>query len=728
MAITFDRETKTFFLDGKNVTYAFYINEIGYPVHLYYGAAIGHDSLLYTCASGTCSFHATPPEFDDPTCWKYSYGDYPPELAFFGTSDYREPCVTVQNEAGDFLTELLYTGHTVLESKPPIGGMPSLSGGETLVLHLSDYASDFAADLYYTVYEDADVVARRIVYRNHGRKTVVLRRAYSFSLGLPRGDYEVMSLYGGWARERQIDRVPMHHGVYSIDSKRGSSSAVLNPFIGILTPGATERSGEVYGISLVYSSSFVLKVQGLMSGETLVTGGINDFNFSWKLDAGESFETPEIVLAFSDEGIGGMSRTLHDAYRNHLINPRYVYASRPIVINNWEATYFDFSNEKLMGIVDAVAGTGIDTFVLDDGWFGTRNSSMCALGDWFVNEQKLEGGIDTIIDYVHDKGMRFGLWFEPEMISEDSDLYRAHPDYAIRVPDRKPSHSRHQLVLDLTRPEVRDSVVTAVNGMLHAHRIEYVKWDSNRNLTEFYSPSLPADRQGEFTHRWVLGFYDLCERIIEANPDVFFEGCSGGGARFDPAMLHYFPQIWCSDDSDANERVAIQYGTSVPYPLSAASCHVSICPNHQTGRTTPFSTRAVIAGLGATGYELDTTTFTEEDRAAVRAQVAEYRACEELILRGDLYRIDDPTDGNFCSEAIVSKDRSRAVLVCYRRMGGVNNEIKRVRMEGLAPGRRYRVPELGLTLTGATLMHVGIVPDYTQGDFATAKYHFEAID
>lgn len=721
MSIFFHEQTRTFYLNGKNITYAFRINHQNYAEHLYFGAAIANDDLSHLRASG-CAVSEPSVPGNDPV---FGYNMMHTELSFFGNSDYREPCVQIQTEQGDRLTELLYVGHDILTAKPAIPGMPSMDGGETLVVHLADAINGFAADLYYTVYDDADVVARHIEYKNTGNTSLTLRRAYSFSLSLPGQSYDVLSLYGGWAKERSPERIPLHHGVISIDSKRCTSSSALNPFMALLADNTTETTGEAYGFSLVYSSSYVLKAEGCSSGDTLVTGGIQDFDFSWLLSAGASFATPEIVLAYSDQGIGGMSRAYHDAYRAHLINKRYVTAHRPLLINNWEGTYFNFDTEKLKAIVDAVDGTGIDTFVLDDGWFGVRNNDRSGLGDWFVNEEKLQGGLRPIIDYVHAKGMKFGLWFEPEMINEDSDLYRAHPDYAIGVPGRGRCYCRHQFMLDLTRADVRDYIVNAVNTVLHTHPIEYVKWDYNRNVTEFFSLALPAAQQTEFAHRYALGLYDLCERIVNANPDVFFEGCSGGGARFDPAMLHYFPQIWTSDDSDAEERTKIQYGTSIVYPLSSMACHVSICPNHQTGRTTPFATRANIAHLGATGYELDTTTFSDEDRATVAQQTKEYRACQDLILSGDLYRLDDPFTSNFFAEAVVAKDKSTAILVCYRRMGSVNNEPKRIRMVGLDAHAQYFVPELNRTLSGSTLMNAGLVPPFKQGDFMTVKYHFE---
>ena len=723
MALTINTESKIFYLDGKNVTYAFFINDYGYAEHLYFGKRIAHDDIRYVRMLGAKSFGATVPGLDE----RVSYHHFPTELSFFGTGDYREPAVALTHSDGDRLTELLYDSHEILVEKPSISGMPSMRGGETLVVHLKDKINGFACDLYYTVYEDCSVIARRAIYKNFTNNTVMLDRAYSFSFSLPRNDYDVITLYGAWAKERHVERSPMRHGVTSIDSKRTTSSATLNPFMAIVDNTTTEEFGNAYGISLIYSSSYALKAEGTSDGRTLVTGGINDIDFRWRLDVGECFETPEVIIAYSDCGLGGMSRELHDAMRDHLINPKYVGKSRPVVINNWEATYFNFDNDKLKAIAKAVEGTGIDTFVLDDGWFGKRDNDRSGLGDWFVNEEKLKGGLKEIISYVHSLGMNFGLWFEPEMVSEDSELFRAHPDYAIGTPNRSRCYSRHQYMLDLTREDVRNYIVDAVNKVLNENDIQYVKWDYNRNVTESYSFGRDAERQAEFSHRYALGLYDLCERIVNANPNVFFEGCSGGGARFDPAMLYYFPQIWTSDDTDAEERTFIQYGTSLAYPLSTMSCHVSVVPNHQTGRITPMQTRADIAHLGATGYELDTSDYNDEDKETTRKQIEEYKQIEALILAGDLYRTEDPHTSNYFGFIVVSKDKGEAVLTVYRRLGSVNNEVKYLKVSGLDENKTYSVSGYDYVLNGATLMNVGLPAVFDNGDFMTRRYLFKEV-
>ena len=720
MSISFNEKTKIFYLSGKELTYAFQINPFGYLEHLYFGKNIPYEDITYVKAFGANTNAAQVPGHMSGG----TYNQFATEITFYGTGDYREPTVEIIDKNGDRLTELLYDSHEILAVKPKISGMPSLDGGETLVVHLKDKINGFACDLYYTVYDDASVIARRAVYKNGSDNDIKLNRAYSFAVTLPEQQYEAMCLPGAWASERHINRIDFSKGVFSVDSKRGSSSATMNPFLALISKGTTETSGEVFGANLVYSSSFVLKAEGTVEGRINMLGGINDFDFSWKLGAGEEFETPEVVLAYSCEGLGAMSRAFHDVYRNHLINKRFVDKKRPIVINNWEGTYFDFTGEKLKRIADGVKGTGIDTFVLDDGWFGKRDDDKSGLGDWVVNEKKLGEPLSSVIEYINGIGLKFGLWFEPEMINEDSDLFRAHPDYAIGAPNRARCYTRNQYMLDLTRKDVRDYIVASVNSILKTHNIEYVKWDHNRNLTEGFSFGRDAERQQEFAHRYALGVYDLCERIVEANPSIFFEGCSGGGGRFDPAMLYYFPQIWTSDNSDAEARTKIQYGTSMIYPLSTMSCHVSESPNHQEKRVTASNTRATIAHLGATGYELDASKFTDEDRARVKTEVEEYNSVSDLVLNGDLYRIDNPFDGNYFTVCVVSKDKSFAEMVAYRRVGEISRQIHKVKAAGLDENKIYYVPELKRNLSGATLMNAGWQPPYPAGDFGAVKYHF----
>ncbi len=727
MAIYFHEETKTFYLEGKDISYVFGINETNFPEHFYFGSRIGRDDMRYALANGGDCAETAVPGCLKP--WRTNYNNYWAEISTYGSGDYHEPSLQILFPNGSRLNEFLYDSHEILSEKPAIPGMPSLKGGETLRLNLKDKNSEMRVALYYTVYEDVSILCRRMEVINGTAEDVKLLRAYSFTLELPRMDYDLLTLEGAWARERAVERYPLHHGISMIDSKSGASSHKLNPFMAILDKNTDEFHGQAIGVNLVYSASHVLKADVGSRGTTRIMGGINDFDFSWTLGAGETFATPEVVIAYSENGIGEMSRTYHDAYRKYMINPRYVQAHRPVVINNWEATYFDFNNKRLMDIIDVVKGSGIDTFVLDDGWFGKRDSDHSGLGDWKVNTVKLEGGLKTIIDYCHQSGLKFGLWFEPEMISPDSDLYREHPDWAIQVPDVVPALGRFQLVLDITRDEIRDYVVESVSEILRTHEIDYVKWDFNRNLTENYSRALPPERQQEYHHRYALALYDICERLVNGFPHIFFEGCAGGGGRYDPAMMYYFPQIWLSDDTDAVMRTQIQYGTSICYPLSVMSCHTSICPNHQTGRTTPFKSRADIAHLGATGYELDTKQMTEAEVAEVSEQIKDYHEMEDLILQGDLYRFESPFESNYFGFAVVAKDKSEAHITVMRTLCRPNDEVKRIYPKGLDENAVYEVRELkGRRLHGSTIMRRGIVIPFKPEDFATFVYHLKKVE
>lgn len=726
MAIFVDDKTRSFFIEGKNVTYSFLINNLECAEHTYFGKKIPHDNLRYMASYGANSCVASVP---DTKLNPYSsYISFQPEITFGITGDYRESAVEYENQNGDRGLELLYDSYEIVEGHS-LKTMPSMRGGQTLILHLVDKVKKFGADLYYTVFDDCDVIARNIVYKNFSDKEITLNRAYSFSVGLPENNYRFLSLRGAWASERFEDIIPVHYGVVSIDSKRGSSSAVLNPFMALLKGNADEDQGEVVGVNLIYSSSFVLKAEGLTDGDVLLTGGINDYDFCWTLAPNEEFETPQAVLVYSNDGLGGMSRAYHDAYREHLINPRFVKKSRPLLVNNWEATYFDFNPEKLKAIIDGATGTGIDTFVLDDGWFGVRNNDRSSLGDWYTNMNKLPDGLKEISDYAHSKGLKFGLWFEPEMVSPDSDLFRGHPDWAINACKGRSCLGRNQYVLDLTRQEVRDYIVESINSVIRNEGVDYVKWDCNRNITDFYSVGRETKLQREFSHLYALGLYDIFERIVNGNPDILFEGCAGGGARFDCGVLYYFPQIWTSDNTDAEIRTHIQYGTSYVYPLSSMACHVSDCPNHQTKRVTEYQTRADIAHLGATGYELDTSKWSEEDKEMIRRQVNDYKEMEDLILNGDLYRLDNPATSNYFTFNVVSKDKTRAVCTTYRRLSNAYFHMNRLYFKGLDENKNYFIREKNIVLSGAVLVNKGIVAEYGikngNGDFKTCVYHLE---
>ncbi|MCQ2399106.1 MAG: alpha-galactosidase [Clostridia bacterium] len=596
---------------------------------------------------------------------------------------------------------------------------------ETLKITLVDSVAKLRAHVYLACAGESGGIVSFYSFENFGEKPLFIDRAYSFGFTLQEVDMDVISLYGAWGRERAVQRTPLYQGLYQVDSKRGTSSHQANPFIALCDKTTSEEYGRAYGSTLIYTGSHVFKACVGMRNGVFVTCGINDANFSWKLSAGEKFDTPQAITVFSDEGLSGMSREFHDVIRDYVINPKYVNSPRPVVINNWEGTFFDFDDEKLCAIIDKVVGTGIDTFVLDDGWFGARDNDRAGLGDWVVNEKKIKGGLNTVINHAHENGFKFGLWFEPEMVNPDSDLFRAHPDWIISAPDYTPGQSRNQFCLDITRKDVRDFAVNAVNSILDAYDIDYVKWDHNRYVAEDYMKAMPADRQKECHHRYALGFYDLCERIISTHPNIFFEGCSSGGGRFDAGAMYYFPQIWTSDNADAVDRTRIQYGTSFVYPLSTMSCHVAISPYGFNGRSTPVKTRADVAHLGATGYEYDTTKISDEEIAEIKNQVKEYREMQDVILNGDLYRSVSPFEGNgHMCETVVSKDKTKAHFFIFKRIFYPDTHKLKFYPNGLNPDFNYMIKETGEIRSGRTLMNLGITLKEDRRDFVTVTYNF----
>ena len=716
--ITYSAAHKAFLLGGKNYSYAMYVNAIGLLQNLHFGAKIAESDLAYL--TRTVGANEVPNETDFNKDMRYNM--LPSECGFFGHGDYREPTVLYTRKDGASMSRLRYVSHKIVNGAHEVTGMPHARGSnaktgdkngiQTLEVTLKDDSAAVEITLFYTVYDDCDVLVRSLAVKNVGEELLDIKRAYSFCLELPRLESETYSslrLGGTWAQERIPEIAPIAHGITKLSTLRGDSSHVTNPFMGILKGDCTENFGECYGVQLIYSGSHSITAERTNYVPLRIQGGVSDFNFSWKLAAGETFETPQAALSYSGEGLGGMSRAHADFLRSYVINPAYAYARRPVLINNWEGTYFDFNNEKLFPIIDEAAKLGLDMFVLDDGWFGSRDNDDKGLGDWFVNEQKLEGGLDTIINRCKEKGLKFGLWFEPEMVNENSELFRAHPEFAAVKPNETPSRSRNQLILDFSKKEVVDYVYGLMSELLKKHEISYVKWDMNRNFSEYYSQGLPADRQGEYSHRYILGVYDLATRLTQNFPNLMIEGCAGGGGRFDAGMLYYCPQIWTSDDTDAYERAKIQWGTSMCFPLSAMSCHVSVCPNHQTGRITPFKTRGIMASLGATGYELDLSKLSEEEKLLAKEQVENYRNIQDLVLEGDLYRLSSPFTSNFFCEMLVSKDKSRAYVAIERIKASPNELAAPVYLKGLAPEKTYFVEELGVSAGGTVLASRGVL-------------------
>lgn len=722
--IIYNSDLRAFLLQGKDVSYAMYVGEAGFLQHLYFGKKLSQTDLQFLTAYHGNAVCAKTSDFNIDLAHEFA----PTECGFYARGDYREPTIVVRRSDGAAMSRLRYVDFDLVDGAPLLEGLPcARSGGQTLTVTLADDFSAVRVKLNYTVWDDSNVIARNTEIVNGEAADVTIERAFGFAIDLPTGDYKTLSLVGRWAQERIPQIEDIGHGTRRFQSMRGISSHEMNPFVGILKPDTTENTGDCYGVQLVYSGSFAITTERFDNKPLRVQGGINDIGFNWKLASGESFVTPQALLCFSSEGIGGMSRSYADFIRDRIVNPRFAYAKRPVVVNNWEATYFDFDTDKLFAIIDKAATLGVDTFVLDDGWFGKRDNDDSGLGDWFVNTKKLRGGLKPVIDRCKQNGLKFGLWFEPEMVSEDSDLYRTHPDWAVGKLGNEPSRSRNQLVLDMTRKEVVDYVFEAVSKVLADNDISYVKWDMNRGVTEAYSMALSADKQGEFYHRYTLGVYDLADRLTKAFPEVFFEGCASGGGRFDAGVLYYFPQIWTSDDTDAYERTKIQWGTATCYPQSAMSCHVSACPNHQTQRITPFNTRGVVASLGPTGYELDPTKLSEQEITQVKTQIADYEKVADLLLQGDSFRLCNPFSGNYFAQMIVAKDK-RAAYLCGVRTHGVPCDYDNfVALTGLSEEFTYRIEELDVTASGTALTTLGVrLPRLP--DFGAWTWHIVAVD
>ena len=704
--VTFLPETKTFYLDTLHSSYVLRILEDGTVVHSYFGPRIPHEDLSDQDTFRPIVFSAVRQIGSNSV----SPETLTPEYPTFGRGDYRSPAIMVQGRDGCQVNELRYASHRILTGKPLMEAMPQmdvhLEEVQTLELTLEDPVSGFQAILWYSTFED--VISRRVSVRNLTDAPLRLCRIASASLELRQGELDLITLNGSWGRERAVERSALHHGICSIGSTRGASSHQSSPFLALAEKNTTEASGEVYAMSLIYSGDFQASVEMDAFSTLRVQIGLNPETFSYTLGPGEGYETPEALLTYSAQGLNGMSRNFHRACRAHLGKCADRSLRHPIVINSWEAMYFDFDEEKMCGFVQSCSGLGIDTVVMDDGWFGDRSDDSSALGDWELHPGKLPNGLKRIIDTCHENQMEFGLWFEPEMISRRSRLYEAHPDWCIRVPGREPVESRNQYVLDMSRPEVADCIYDQMAALLEAYDISYIKWDMNRHITDLCSAALPPDRQGELSDRYIRGVYRLISRLENAFPRIYFEGCSGGGGRFDFGMLYYMPQIWTSDDTDAVERMKIQYGTSMVYPPDTIVAHVSACPNHQTGRNISMETRGNVAQGFSLGYELDPGRLSEQERKAIREQIEQHRKLEKLIAEGSFYRLCSPFTTDCCAWQIVAPDRNNAFLMVGWSGCSVQPRPRQIRLMGLEAERQYRIPQLGLKKSGAFFMNVGL--------------------
>lgn len=713
-----------FSLHTKHSTYQMKVDR-DFLIHTYYGPYVGDSDMSYLARCIDRGFSGNP---DGITDKGYSLDTQLLEYPSYGTGDFRNDCLRVAYADGSQVTDLKYVSHEIKEGKYGLEGLPAMYQGEenvqTLEVVLQDVYKKLEVILYYGVFENLDVITRACKIVNKGEDKVNLLRAYSMCLDFNNKDMDFVHFYGRHAMERIMERTPLHHGIQSVGSRRGFSSHQHNPFVILCSHNAGEDHGNCYGASFVYSGNFAAEAEVTQADCTRMTMGIHDAQFQFELQPQESFTAPEVMLSFSSEGLGTLSRNYHKAIRYHICRGKYKTARRPILINNWEATYFNFNTEKLLDIAREAKKLGIEMLVMDDGWFGKREDDVSGLGDWFVNEKKLGGKLKDLVDGVNEIGLKFGIWFEPEMISEDSDLYRAHPDWALKIPGRAPTRGRQQLVLDFSREDVRTYIFDRMCEILESSDIEYVKWDANRHLTDVWSALLPAERQGEVFHRFILGLYDFLEKITQRFPNVLFEGCSGGGGRFDAGMMYYHPQIWCSDDTDAVERLEIQYGTSFAYPVSTMGAHVSVCPNHQTGRSVSMKTRGVVAMSGTFGYELDITKLSEEDKQTVKEQIEAFKKYYDLIQNGDYYRLtDDGRKSPFVAWEFVSADKKEALLNVVVLRTKANPILNTVYARGLEADMMYQVEGSQQKFSGAALMNGGYPIPVMGDDYQAVQIH-----
>lgn len=735
MCIRYD--ARTFTLTTRHTMYQMGLGPVGHLLHLYYGP-VAQGCFDYLQLPRDCGFSPNPYDLQEGRGW--SLDTQPQEYSGEYTGDYRVPALRVETADGIRGAELRYVRHEILPGAYSIPGMPAAfgEGGETLSITLADEATGIEVELLYGVFPERDVITRSARIHNRGSQGVKLHKAASCCLDLPFGPWQLIHFHGRHTMERQMERRDLMNGIQTVASTRGASSHHHNPFVILTAPETTEDAGECLGMMLVYSGSHKTEIEVDQSGSTRMVMGIHDDTFTWELAPGETFDTPQTLLTYSDRGLTALSQTYHKFILHNLCRGRFPLAKRPVLLNSWEAAYMDISEEKLLSIARGAKDLGAELFVIDDGWFGSRDDDTTSLGDWFPNARKLPRGLGPLVRQIRDVGLKVGLWVEPEMVSENSRLYRAHPDWALTVPGRKSAMGRSQLVLDLSRQDVVDWLYETLSKLLRDNPIDYIKWDMNRNLADLFSRALPARRQGEVGHRYVLGLYDLLDRLTRAFPDVLFEGCAGGGGRFDAGMLAYCPQIWCSDNTDPISRLAIQTGTSYGYPTITMGSHVSASPNHQTGRRTPLGTRATVAMAGAFGYELDPAGLTEAEREEIRRQIAQFHRWEDLLREGDYYRLGQ--GDRFTAWMTVAGDKSQALLSLVLTQPESNPRPLHLRLKGLDPEGQYRIRtalfhgcsaslphDPGRVFCGSALMHGGYTLPALLGDYPSAQIHFTKV-
>ena len=728
MAIVYDASSKTFNLSTSKTSYVLKVLDSNHVAHVYWGKKIKAKNLDYVLRSKNWgSFLTNTDNIDD-----FMLEMTPQEYPGYGSTDLRTPAVELQFSDGTSATDFRYESHNIYAGKNKLNNLPATyvedeNEAMTLELTLVDSLKNVKLILSYSVFEEFDAITRSVKIINESNEDVNINRVLSANVDFRDSDYELLQLSGAWARERHIIRKEIRSGSQSIESRRGSSSHAQNPFMALVRKDTTEQHGEVYGFSLIYSGNFLANVEVDMYENARVQIGINPFDFTWLLKSKEEFTAPEAVLVYSNEGLTGMSHIYNCLYGKRLCRGKYRDEVRPILINNWEATYFDFNETKIKEIAREATNLGMELFVLDDGWFGKRDDDNSSLGDWFVNEEKLKGGLNKLATEINEMGLQFGLWFEPEMVSPISELYKKHPDWCIHIPGRNRSEARRQLILDYSREDVCNYIIEKISEVLSSAPISYVKWDMNRNMSEIGSAKLPANRQREVAHRYILGLYKVLEEITTRFPDVLFESCSGGGGRFDPGMLYYMPQTWTSDNTDAIERLKIQFGTSMVYPNASIGCHVSAVPNHQVDRITPIETRGVVAMSGNFGYELDITKLPESEKEIIKEQVKLYKEIRETIQFGKCYRLSSPFENNDVAWMFISKDCEEIIVSFVRTLAKPNSKFISLKLVGLDESSKYEILGENIIVGGDELMNIGLNVPELKGDYQAKMWRLKKV-
>lgn len=728
MAIVYDASSKTFNLSTSKTSYVLKVLDSNHVAHVYWGKKIKAKNLDYVLRSKNWgSFLTNTDNIDD-----FMLEMTPQEYPGYGSTDLRTPAVELQFSDGTSATDFRYESHNIYAGKNKLNNLPATyvedeNEAMTLELTLVDSLKNVKLILSYSVFEEFDAITRSVKIINESNEDVNINRVLSANVDFRDSDYELLQLSGAWARERHIIRKEIRSGSQSIESRRGSSSHAQNPFMALVRKDTTEQHGEVYGFSLIYSGNFLANVEVDMYENARAQIGINPFDFTWLLKSKEEFTAPEAVLVYSNEGLTGMSHIYNCLYGKRLCKGKYRDEVRPILINNWEATYFDFNETKIKEIAREATNLGMELFVLDDGWFGKRDDDNSSLGDWFVNEEKLKGGLNQLATEINEMGLQFGLWFEPEMVSPISELYKEHPDWCIHIPGRNRSEARRQLILDYSREDVCNYIIEKISEVLSSAPISYVKWDMNRNMSEIGSAKLPANRQREVAHRYILGLYKVLEEITTRFPDVLFESCSGGGGRFDPGMLYYMPQTWTSDNTDAIERLKIQFGTSMVYPNASIGCHVSAVPNHQVDRITPIETRGVVAMSGNFGYELDITKLPESEKEIIKEQVKLYKEIRETIQFGKCYRLSSPFENNDIAWMFISKDCEEIIVSFVRTLAKPNSKFISLKLVGLDESSKYEILGENIIVGGDELMNIGLNVPELKGDYQAKMWRLKKV-